>query len=323
MHVFRGFNHRALAGRNALTIGNFDGVHRGHQAILRNLIDVARRRQLVPTLLTFEPHPRDFFATLRRSPDSAPPHISTLRDKLGALSDCGVGQVVVLRFDQRLANLTAEDFIRQVVTAGLRAEYVLVGDDFRFGAGRAGNFALLQSMGKTLGFDAEQMPPVTETGRRISSSAVREVLQSGDMEAAGLLLGRPYAVSGHVLHGAKLGRKLGFPTLNLAFDSGRPALAGVFVARVHGLDSSPLAAVASLGTRPAVEANGRVLLETHVFDWNESAYGKLVRVELLHKLRDEAHFPDLDHLTAAIEADAAQARAWFGQLARQITRDRI
>ena len=323
MHVFRGFNHRTLAPRTALTIGNFDGVHRGHQAMLRHLIDVAGRRQLVPSLLTFEPHPRDFFATLNGLPDSAPPHISTLRDKLCALREGGIEQVVVLRFDRRLAGLTAEEFARRIVTQGLHAQYVLVGDDFRFGSRRSGDFALLDAMGPALGFVAEQMPPVTETGRRISSSSVREALQRGDMETAQVLLGRPYAISGHVLHGAKLGRKLGFPTLNLAFDPARPALAGVFVARVHGLGNAPLQAVASLGTRPAVEVHGRMLLETHVFDWDGDAYGKLVRVELLHKLRDEAHFPDLDQLAAAIRTDAVRARAWFSQFARQTTRDRI
>lgn len=323
MHVFRGFNHRTLAPRTALTIGNFDGVHRGHQAMLRHLIDVAERRQLVPTLLTFEPHPRDFFATLNGVPDSAPPHVSTLRDKLCALHEGGIEQVVVLRFDRRLAALTAEEFARRIIARGLHAQYVLVGDDFRFGSRRSGDFALLDALGPMLGFVAEQMPPVTETGRRISSSSVREALQRGDMETARVLLGRPYAISGHVLHGAKLGRKLGFPTLNLAFDPARPALAGVFVARVHGLGPAPLQAVASLGTRPAVEVHGRMLLETHVFDWDGDAYGKLVRVELLHKLRDEAHFPDLDQLAAAIRADAVRARAWFSPFPRQTTRDRI
>ena len=323
MHVFRGLHHQALATRNALTIGNFDGVHRGHQAMLRHVIQAARERKLVPTVLTFEPHPRDFFATLAGSPQHAPAHISTLRDKLCALSDVGIEQAVVLRFDHRLAALSASEFVTTIIDRGLHAQYVLVGDDFRFGARRAGDFSLLTAMGSSLGFIAEQMPSVTETGQRISSSAVRDALRVGDMETAHTLLGRPYAISGHVLHGAKLGRQLGFPTLNLGFDHARPALAGVFVARVHGLSTEPLAGVASLGTRPAVEANGRLLLETHVFDWTGDAYGKLIQVELLHKLRDEAHYPDLDRLTAAIRQDADQARAWFSQLARQTTRDRI
>lgn len=323
MHVFRGFHHNLLATRTALTIGNFDGVHRGHHAMLRELVQTARAKQLIPTVLTFEPHPRDFFATLHGRPESAPSHISTLRDKLCALRESGVEQVVVLRFDQKLAALTPTEFVERIVLEGLKARYVLIGDDFRFGAKRAGDFDQLQRLMRKAGGDARQMPAVTDTTLRISSSAVRDALKTGDMEMAERLLGRPYAVSGHVMHGAKLGRTLGFPTLNLRFDSARPALGGIFVARVFGLDNTPLHAVASLGTRPAVETQGRVLLETHVFDWQGNAYGKLIRVELLHKLRDEAHYPDLDQLTAAIQRDSDQARAWFAQLARQTTRDRI
>lgn len=323
MHVFRGFHHKALASQAALTIGNFDGMHRGHQAMMSHLVQTAKARNLAPTVLTFEPHPRDFFATLTGRAEQAPAHISTLRDKLCALSRVGVAQAVVLRFDQRIAALSPAEFVDRIVLQGLKARYVLVGDDFRFGARRAGDFSHLQSLMQASGGDAQQMHPVTETTLRISSSAVRSALQAGDMATAQVLLGRPYAISGHVLHGAKLGRQLGFPTLNLRFDRARPALSGVFVSRVFGLGDTPLPAVSSLGTRPAVEANGRILLETHVFDWSGDAYGKLVRVELLHKLRDEAHYPDLAELTAAIRNDSDQARAWFGQLARQTTRDRI
>jgi len=323
MRVFLGLHHDALALRAALTIGNFDGMHRGHQAMMHHLVQTAKARGLVPSVLTFEPHPRDFFATLMGQADEAPAHISTLRDKLCALRDVGIEQAVVLRFDQRIAALSPEEFVDRIVLRGLRAQFVLVGDDFRFGARRAGDFALFQALMQAAGGEARQMPSVTETTLRISSSAVRQALQAGDVETAQILLGRPYMISGHVVHGAKLGRQLGFPTLNLRFDRARPALAGVFVSRVSGLGDTPLPAVSSLGTRPAVEANGRVLLETHVFDWSGDAYGKLVQVELLHKLRDEAHYPDLAQLTAAIEKDGAQARAWFGQLARQTTRDRI
>jgi riboflavin kinase/FMN adenylyltransferase len=323
MRVFRGLHHDALASQSALTIGNFDGMHRGHQALMRHLVQTAKERGLVPTVLTFEPHPRDFFATLKGQADQAPAHISTLRDKLCALRDVGIEQAVVLRFDQHVAALSPTEFVDRVVRKGLRAQFVLVGDDFRFGAGRAGDFALFRALMQASGGEARQMPSVTETALRISSSAVRQALQAGDMATTQTLLGRPYVISGHVLHGAKLGRQLGFPTLNLRFDRARPALSGVFVSRVCGLGDMPLPAVSSLGTRPAVEANGRILLETHVFDWSGDAYGKLVQVELLHKLRDEAHYPDLAQLTAAIENDTVQARAWFGQLARQTTRDRI
>lgn len=323
MRVFRGFHHDALARRSGLSIGNFDGVHRGHQAVLQSLVQTSRERGLVPTVLTFEPHPRDFFATQAGHPDQAPAHISTLRDKLCALSAAGIGQVVVLRFDQHLAALSPEQFVDQVVLRGLRARLVLVGDDFRFGARRAGDFSRLQALMQAAGGEAREMTAITNGALRVSSSAVRQALQAGDMQTARNLLGRPYSISGHVLHGAKLGRRLGFPTLNLRFDRARPAPAGVFVSRVFGLHQMPLDSVSSLGTRPAVQTDGRILLETHVFDWHGDAYGKIVKVELLHKLRDEAHYSNLDQLTAAIAQDCAQARAWFGQLTRQTTRDRI
>lgn len=326
MQIFRGIGHDAIAAPTALTIGNFDGVHRGHQAMLARLVAQARAHGLVPTVLTFDPHPREFFATRAGQPDAAPAPVSTLRDKMDALRQAGIAQTVILRFDDAVAALSPEAFLDDIVVRGLHAAHVLVGDDFRYGARRAGDFAMLQAHGARNGYTTEDLHAViaAENGERISSSAVREALAAGDMGHAALLLGRPYAVSGHVLHGAKLGRQLGFPTLNLRLDrTRRPPLSGIFVARVSGLADSPLDAVASLGTRPAVETGGRPLLEAHVLDWEGSAYGKLVRVELLHKLRDEAPFPDMDSLSHAIARDTAQARIWFAQIRRQTTRDRI
>ncbi len=302
-------------------------------------------------MLTFEPHPRDFFARKLGKPELAPARIATLRDKLQELERCGVDQVVVLRFDEALASLPAQDFIQQVLVDGLGAKYVLVGDDFRFGAKRQGDYATLDAAGQRLGFDVARMMSYEVHGLRVSSSAVREALAAGDMDGAARLLGRPYAISGHVIHGQKLGRQLaetapgagdGFRTLNLRFDHDKPAAHGIFAVRVHGLDGdtgAALAGVASLGVRPTVEDAGRVLLEVHALDWPAAlaarlgpgeAYGKLVRVELLQKLRDEARFDGLDSLTAAIREDVRQARAFFAQQAsthaavrRQTTRDRI
>lgn len=326
MQIFRGIHHAALARRAALTIGNFDGVHLGHQAMLAQLVAAAKSRDLVPTVLTFDPHPREFFATLAGRADAAPAPVSTLRDKAIALRHAGIEQLIILRFDAALAALTPDQFLDRIVRDGAHARHVLVGDDFRFGAGRAGDFAALQAHAAANGYTAAQFHTVISAadGQRISSSAVRAALAAGDMEKAADLLGRPYTISSHVLHGAKLGRQLGYPTLNLRLDRTRkPALTGIFVARVHGLGEAPLPAVASLGTRPAVEAAGRPLLEAHVLDWQGDAYAKLVSVELLHKLRDEAPFPDLDSLRAAIARDEAQARVWFAQTRRQTTRDRI
>jgi len=315
MQVFRGFHHPGLAPTCALTIGNFDGVHRGHQAMLALLTNEARHRGLASCVMTFEPHPRDYFAA--RGVGGPPPaRIATLRDKLSELERCGVDQVVVLRFDERFAAQLPQAFIEDVLMRGLGARYVLVGDDFRFGARRAGDYAMLDAAGSALGFDVARMMSYEVHGLRVSSSAVREALAAGDMARTGALLGRPYSISGHVLHGRKLGRELGFRTLNLRFAHHRPAAMGIFVARVRGLTASPLAAVASLGVRPTVEDAGRVLLETHCLEWPlqldaEAAYGRVITVELLHKLHDERRYPSLDALRDGIAQDTAAARAWF------------
>ena len=331
MHVFRGFHHPGIAPACALTIGNFDGVHRGHQAMLALLNSEAKHRGLPSCVMTFEPHPRDFFAAKFGKPELAPARIATLRDKLGELERCGIRQVIVLRFDDALASLPAQDFIRQVLVQRLGARYVLVGDDFRFGAKRQGDYALLDSAGQALGFDVARMMSYEVHGVRVSSSAVREALEHGDMDAVAALLGRAYSISGHVLHGRKLGRDLGFPTLNLRFAHAKSAAMGIYAVLVHGITQTPLAGVASLGVRPTVEDAGRVLLEVHCLDWpavlgTDGGYGKLVRVELLKKLRDEIRFDGLDSLTAAIRQDAQDARAYFAahaSLGRQTTRDRI
>ena len=341
MRVFRGFHHRDIAPACALTIGNFDGVHRGHQAMLALLQPEARHRGLPTCVLTFEPHPRDFFAAKLGKPELAPARIATLRDKLGELERCGVDQVVILPFDDKLAALTAQDFIRDVLLDGLGTRYVLVGDDFRFGAKRLGDYATLDAAGQVRGFDVARMMSYEVRGLRVSSSAVREALAAGNMEKAASLLGRPYAISGHITHGRKLGRQLGetspgaadgFRTLNLRFRHDKPAAHGIFAVQVHGLTAQPLAGVASLGNRPTVEDAGRVLLEVHCLAWPagelglEGGYSKLARVELLHKLRDEARYDGLEALTAAIAADTEAARAFLATHAaqrRQTTRDRI
>jgi riboflavin kinase / FMN adenylyltransferase len=318
MRILRGLHHpRALPGPGcALTIGNFDGVHRGHQAMLALLNNEARHRGLRSCVMTFEPHPRDYFARKAGKPELAPTRIATLRDKLGELARCGVDDVVVLRFDEQLASLPAGDFIQHMLLDRLNARYVLVGDDFRFGARRAGDYALLDAAGARLGFDVARMMSYEVHGNRVSSSAVRQALAEGDMERAATLLGRPYAISGHVVHGRKLGRELGFRTLNLRFPFQRPAAHGIFVVKVHGLGGMVLPGVASLGVRPTVEDAGRVLLETHCLDWPdtlgpEEGYGELISVELLHKLHDERRYDSLDALKAAIAQDEADARAWL------------
>ncbi len=301
---------------SAVTIGNFDGVHRGHQAMLALLINEARHRAVPSCVMTFEPHPRDHFARLAGKPLAAPARIATLRDKLAELERCGIDHAVVVRFNERFAAMPAQAFISDVLVRGLKARYVLVGDDFSFGAKRTGNYAMLDAAGSGQGFDVARMMSYEVHGLRVSSSAVREALAAGDMARAEALLGRPYSISGHVVHGRKLGRELGFRTLNLRFGHPRPAASGIFVVQVHGLAPQPLPGVASLGVRPTVEDAGRVLLEVHCLQWPaalglDAAYGRCVRVDLLHKLHDELKYPSLDALRVGIQRDSDNAQAWF------------
>jgi len=320
MQIFRGFHHPQLAKACALTIGNFDGVHRGHQAMLALLKNEARHRGVPSCVMTFEPHPRDFFAEQHQQPNIAPARIATLRDKLNELAACGIDQCVVLPFNQTFAAQNPQDFIQEVLVKGLGVKYVLVGDDFRFGAQRSGDYNMLDAAGAQLGFDVARMNSYEVKNLRVSSSAVREAMRRGDMQEVAQLLGRPYAISGHVVHGRKLGRELNCRTLNLRFSHWKPAASGIFVVQVHGLTDQPLAGVANLGIRPSLDPSdvngGRVLLETHCLDWPaslgaEGGYGKIIRVELLHKLHDELKYDGLDALMQGIHKDCDDARAWL------------
>jgi riboflavin kinase / FMN adenylyltransferase len=286
----------------ALTVGNFDGVHRGHQAMLARLAEAADDLGLVPAVLTFDPHPREFFSSER-----APPRLSSLRGKLEVLRAFGVERVYVARFNRAFASLDPDLFVDDVLVRRLGARWVLVGEDFRFGRARAGDLALLRRHARR--FSVESMGAVEVHGERASSTLVREALASGDLAKATKFLGRPYAIGGHVAHGAKLGRTLGYPTANLPLKR-RPALQGIFAVRVHGL-GPPHRGVASLGVRPTVAHGGQPLLEVYLFDFDTPIYGRRIVVEFLHKLRDEARFPDLDSLTRQIRADADAARAYF------------
>jgi riboflavin kinase / FMN adenylyltransferase len=289
----------------ALTIGNFDGVHRGHQAMLARLCEAAEDLRLPSAVMTFDPHPREFFA-----PGTAPPRLSTTRTKLELFSAFGVSRVYVARFDASLAALSADAFVDDVLVSRLGVRWVLVGDDFRFGRGRAGDLATLRAHAKT--FSVEAMATVDVAGQRASSTAVREALAAGDMARATALLGRPYALSGRVGHGEKLGRKLGFPTANIPLRH-KPAVSGIFAVRVHGLSGSARTGVASLGVRPTVASGAKPLLEVFVFDFDAPIYGRRVTVEFLHKLRDEARYPDLETLVRQIRTDVAHARDYFAQ----------
>ncbi len=317
MKVFRGLPNAASRAPCALTIGNFDGVHLGHQVLLSRLRAAATRLSLDAAVMTFEPHPRAFFAQMSGDLSRAPTRIANLRDNLASLTEAGVDRVIVEHFNAHFASLTPQDFIEKVLVEGLHVKWLMVGEDFRYGAKRAGDIAMLIEAGRRYGFEVETLPPVQNKGVRISSSAVRSALACGDFAEAEALLGHPYRISGHVVHGQKLGRSIGYPTLNLRIAHHRPALTGIFIVQVHGLAEQPLPAVASLGVRPTVDDSGRVLLETHVFDYSGNCYGKLIEVEFLKKLRDEEKFIDLPTLITAIDRDAEQARAYFSKVTDQ------
>jgi riboflavin kinase/FMN adenylyltransferase len=290
----------------ALTVGNFDGVHRGHQAMLERLVGEARRRALVSCVLTFEPHPREFFA-----PQSAPTRLTSLREKLESLEAHKIERVHVQRFARPFAALEPETFVEQVLVRQLKTRWLLVGEDFRFGARRAGDLSLLKRLGGRYGYEVEIMPVVTRAGTRVSSSAVRAALAAGDLAAAEALLGRRYSISGRVVHGRKLGRELGFATANVQLKHNRPPLTGIYAVRVHGVGAAARPAVASLGVRPTITASGRAVLEVHLFDFSGDLYRAHVRVEFLHKIRDEEKYSDLDALKAQIGRDCEAARSFL------------
>jgi len=288
-------------GRCALTIGNFDGVHRGHRALIERVTAKARELELVSCVLTFEPHPREFF-----DPPAAPARLTRLRDKLELIEAAGVERVHVARFDRRFASLSPERFVDDVLASGLATRWLLVGRDFRFGARRAGDFTALAAAGARHGFEVESMADVLFDGTRVSSSAVRAALAAGEFDSAERLLGHPYTISGRVAHGAKLGRSLGFPTANIVLRR-PPPLSGIFVVEVDGLGPG----VASVGRRPTVNPVPLPLLEVHLFDWERDLYGEHLRVRFLKKLRDEQKYDGLDALREAIAHDARQARDYF------------
>ena len=297
----------AAAGPTALTIGNFDGVHLGHQAMLAEVKRAAGRLGVPSCVLTFEPHPREFFA-----PDKAPTRLTSLREKLEWLRGCGIDRVHLCRFDYRFAQITAEDFIERIIARGLGARWLLAGDDFRFGARRAGDLVMLKRSGPRLGMEVSALASFMQDGERVSSTAVRKALAGGELARAERLLGRPYSISGRVVRGDGLGRKLGFPTANVQMKHNRPPLTGIFAVRLRGAAALPLRGVASLGVRPTVKQQGAPVLEVHALDYDGDLYRRHVRVEFLRKFRDEEKYADLGALTRRIALDVENARAYFG-----------
>lgn len=308
MELIRGIHNLRPRHRGCvLTIGNFDGVHLGHQRILQRVHEQAEALAVRSAVMLFEPQPREFFA-----PDQAPARLMSLRDKVCALREQGVDQVLCARFNQRFRSQTAEQFVSDLLLDGLAIRHLVVGDDFRFGADRQGDFAYLRRAGDEHGFAVEDTPTCQLDGKRVSSTRIREALAAGNLALAQRLLGRPYSVSGRVRHGDAIGRTLNLPTANLALARQQSPLSGVYVVRVHGASEQALPAVANIGYRPTVGGQ-QARIEVHLLDFSGDLYGRHLRVDFLHHLRGEKKFDGLDALKAAIHQDIDQAKAWLAK----------
>lgn len=296
-------NPRLAKRPTVVTIGNFDGVHLGHQQLIRRVVEWTRQRGAAATVITFEPQPLEFFRG-----EEAPPRLMRLREKVTALSRFRLDQLVVLRFS-KIARMPAAQFIEEILVEGLEVQALFVGDDFRFGHRRQGDFQLLQEASSRFGFRVERAETLTLKGERISSSAVREALARGDLEKAKRLLGRSYSLCGRVVAGDRLGRKLGIPTANLQIGHWPPPLRGVFAVTVVGVDEKPWPGVANVGLRPTVGGRKRPVVEVHLFDFEGDLYGRLLEVFFHQKLRDERRFPSFEALRRQIVQDIAEAKA--------------
>ncbi len=308
MELIRGLHNLRPRHRGCVaTIGNFDGVHLGHQAVLGQLAEKADAFGVPALVITFEPQPQEYF-----NHGELPPRLTRFREKLRALRRFSVDRVLALQFNRSLAELTAAQFIQQVLLDGLDIRYLVVGDDFRFGKGRGGDFAMLQQVGAEHGFEVVNMHTFSQGGGRVSSTRIREALQRGELLAAEQMLGRPYRMCGRVAHGNKLGRTIGFPTANIFLHRKKTPVDGVFAVQMFGIDGEPVAGVANVGTRPTVDETGtRSLLEVHLFDFDRDIYGRYVHVDFLHRIREERRFDSFDALKAQILRDADEARAFF------------
>ncbi|TLX53766.1 bifunctional riboflavin kinase/FAD synthetase [Stutzerimonas nosocomialis] len=297
------------------TIGNFDGVHRGHQAILARLRERAAELGLPSCVVIFEPQPREYFA-----PGQAPARLTRLREKLELLAEQGVDRVLCLAFNRRLRELSAAEFVHAVLVEGLGVEHLEVGDDFRFGCDRAGDFDFLRRAGAVEGFTVESATTIEVDGERVSSTRLRAALAAADFALAERLLGRPFAITGRVLHGQKLGRQLDAPTANIQLKRRRPPVDGVFTVSAE-LDGRQWPGVANIGMRPSVKSDGQPHLEVHLLDYAGDLYGRRLRITFHRKLRDEQRFASLEALKAAIDADIAAARAYWRASSSTMSQD--
>lgn len=306
MELIRGLGNLKPRHRGcAASIGNYDGVHLGHQHVLKQLVSHARERALPATVVVFEPTPQEYFAVAE-----PPARLMSFSEKWPALAECGVDRVVCLRFNRTLAQMPAEMFIEHVLIHGLGVRHLVVGDDFRFGRDRAGDFAMLKTVGEAYGFEVRGAHTLSVTGARVSSSRIREYLAAGKLETAAGLLGMPFSLSGRVIYGDQLGHTLGYPTANIPLKRRVSPVHGIFVAAVHGIGGASHYGAAYVGSRPAVNGQ-REMLEVTVFDFSGELYGQRLQVELLHQLRGDARFENLEALKAQMARDVGAARTWL------------
>lgn len=306
MHIIRGLhNLHTYHHPSVVTIGNFDGVHLGHQALVSVLVKKAKELNAAPVVITFEPQPNEFF-----NPNAITPRLMRFREKILALEDMGVEHVLSLRFDKKFSEISAENFVKTILIEGLNTKHIIVGDDFKFGKNRAGDSELLKKIGMSFGFTVESHHSVTLNSQRVSSTLIREALERADLAAAEKMLGRPFGMSGKVAHGHKRGRIIGFPTANIFLHRKAVPISGVFAVKVFGIEKQPILGVANVGTRPTVDGT-RSLLEVHLFDFDRSIYGEHIYVEFVKKMRDEKKYDSFEALKAAIFNDAKEARAFF------------
>ncbi len=308
MTLMRDLDPSRLANQQSVvTIGSFDGVHLGHQSILQQVIDRAKTLNGLSVAMTFEPQPQEYF-----SAQTAPPRLMRLREKIEALLDFGVDLVVCMRFNEHLRQLTAEQFVNKVLVNGVKTQHLIVGDDFRFGCDRKGDFQMLEAMGRQQGFTVQDTQTVEVQSRRVSSTLVRELLQGSDFKQVGDLLGRSFTISGKVTYGQQLGRKLGFPTANLNLNRFRAPLAGVYAVwvEIEGM-AERFKGAANVGVRPTIGDKVKPILEVHLLDFDQQIYGQRITVEFVHKIRDEQQFTSLDNLADSIGEDVKKINQWF------------
>ena len=307
MRLIRGFSHNPLFSDGCvLTIGNFDGVHLGHRAVIEILAARGRELNLPTAIMLFEPQPLEYFLA-----DNAPSRLMRLREKILALNELPVDNVVIVRFNRTLANLEPEQFIQDILVSKLNIKHLVIGDDFHFGKMRRGNFKLLQERGKLHGFSVEKSESYELSALRVSSTLIRDALNVDDLTQAQQLLGRYYSICGRVAQGDKLGRTLGFPTANIKMLRRNTPIRGVFAVTMTGIDNQEFQGVANVGIRPTIEGNHKVILETHLFNFNQDIYGRYVSVQFKQKIRNEMRFNSLDELKAQISLDVDAAKLFF------------